>query len=383
VARDRIVVLDILRGMALAGMILVHFHQTMEQPTQGLEDAIGWFIFVAVESKAWGIFAVLFGAGFAIFLRSVESRRQSVVAPYLRRLAGLAIFGVVAEGLFGFHVLLEYAIWGVPLLVVRRWRSSALLLLAALSVSAYSAVSLLNEAQRGSAVTATTPATTDERSAAYEALDAASKATDYPALVRARFHVMGLKYGSLTTYLPGHNFALFLIGLLAFRHGIFTTPLAHRNVLAAGMAFGGAAWAITWVEYLAGAYESASAAKMAALTAFGLLSGQWLCFTYIGATLWLLAAWPAWQGRLVLFAAAGRMALTNYLLQIAALDILASGYGFALRIRPIAHIVGTAALFGALAVFSRVWLSRFRLGPAEWLWRCVTYWCVQPIGRGT
>ena len=71
--------LDILRGLALAGMILVHFHQKMRIEASGLEDLIGWGVWVLVEQKAWGTFAFLFGVGFAILLRRLEARGASVV----------------------------------------------------------------------------------------------------------------------------------------------------------------------------------------------------------------------------------------------------------------------------------------------------------------
>ena len=132
---ERLQALDILRGLALFGMILVHFHQKMRLEVSGLEDLIGWGVWVLVEQKAWAVFAFLFGAGFAILLRRLDARGTPVTAIYLRRLGMLAIFGVVAEVCFGFHILFEYACWGLVLLVVRAWSSRALLWSAALAAS--------------------------------------------------------------------------------------------------------------------------------------------------------------------------------------------------------------------------------------------------------
>ena len=69
-------------------------------------------------------------------------------------------------------------------------------------------------------------------------------------------------------------------------------------------------------------------------TGLGLVQDQWLCFTYIGAVVLLLAYRPVWTARLALFGQAGRMALTNYMVQAAVLDVLASGYGLGLKLRP-------------------------------------------------
>src|SRR4029079_7042780 len=109
---ERIVTLDILRGLALFGMILVHFHQEMEMPATGTEDLVGWAVWIGVESKAWATFAFLFGAGLAILMRNLEARGAHVIPVYLRRMLMLAIFGAAVELLFGFNILIEYALWG-------------------------------------------------------------------------------------------------------------------------------------------------------------------------------------------------------------------------------------------------------------------------------
>ena len=116
---ERIVTLDVLRGLALFGMILVHFHQKMEIPSKGMEDLVGWFVWMGVETKAWATFAFLFGAGFAILMRRAEARGLAVVPLFLRRMLALALIGIAVEALTGFSILVAAAIWGVPLLFIR------------------------------------------------------------------------------------------------------------------------------------------------------------------------------------------------------------------------------------------------------------------------
>ena len=93
-----------------------------------------------------------------------------------------------------------------------------------------------------------------------------------------------------------------------------------------------------------------------------------------------------------LVSSAGRMALTNYLLQIAALDLLFSGYALGLgaiafgvvswlAARPVIGVGAALVCFLAEAVFSALWLRHFQFGPAEWLWRSITYGRRQPIRR--
>lgn len=76
----------------------------------------------------------------------------------------------------------------------------------------------------------------------------------------------------------------------------------------------------------------------------------------------------------------GRMALTNYLTQSLVASTFFFGYGFGnwgvSRVDQMLFVVVLAAL---QIVFSHLWLSRFRYGPMEWLWRAVTYWTIPPM----
>ena len=116
---------------------------------------------------------------------------------------------------------------------------------------------------------------------------------------------------------------------------------------------------------------------------FGLVQDQWLCFTYIGAVVLLLAYRPVWTARLAAFGPPGRMALTNYMFQAAVLDIVSSGYGLDWKLRPYVYVVAAVLLFTVEALFSTAWLERFRFGPLEWVWRTLTYARYQPVRRAT
>src|SRR5262249_55069722 len=114
-------------------MILVHFHEHSREMGGGFEDWIRTAIWRGVEDKSFGTFALLFGAGFALQLRRADARGTPFVLSYFRRLAVLAVFGFIAHAFFGFNVLLTYAVWGVPLLLIRRWSTCALIITAILS----------------------------------------------------------------------------------------------------------------------------------------------------------------------------------------------------------------------------------------------------------
>jgi len=378
-ADERLHALDILRGLALFGMILVHFHQKTRMEATGLEDLIGWGVWVLVEQKAWGTFAFLFGVGFALLLRRLEARRAPVLPIYLRRLATLACFGLIAEVGFGFSILFSYACWGVALLVLRRWSTRALLVTAALAACIRPVVAELTALHAWwSAIPLPPPA----GAALSQAVEAAARQGDYGRLLAARWALFtGTHLHSWQDLLPDVNLALFIIGLLAVRHRVLDEPRRHVRLIVGWMTFGALAWAIAWLVLRNLPATGIPGADWPLQYGLGLVQDQWLCFAYIGAVVLLLAYRPAWTARLRPFGWAGRCALTNYMVQVAVLDVLSSGYGFGLKLRPYVYVVAAVALFSAEAAASGAWLARFRFGPLEWVWRTVTYARRQPLRR--
>jgi uncharacterized protein len=374
---DRLHSLDILRGLALFGMILVHFHQKMRLEVTGPEDLIGWFVYIFVEQKAWGTFAFLFGVGFAVLLRRLEARQQPVAAIYLRRLAVLAVFGLIAEVAFGFTILFTYACWGLVLLLVRRWSTGALL---ATAVLAAMAAPLVAEATALWAWWTGTPLPSRPFGVLAQAVAAAEEHGDYWTVLAARWRLFAATTpGGWRGLLPDTNLPLFIVGLLAVRHRVIDEPLRHKRLIAGWMAFGAASWFAAWVLVPLLPEVSIPGAGWPLAAGLGLIQDQWLCFTYIGTVVLLLAGRPVWNERLGFVGFAGRMALTNYMIQVVVLDMLSSGYGAALKLRPSAYVVAAIVLFAAEVVFSRAWLARFRFGPLEWVWRTATYARRQPL----
>ena len=376
---ERLHALDILRGFALFGMILVHFHQRMRLEAAGVEDLIGWGVSILVEQKAWGTFAFLFGVGFAILLRRLEARGAPVAPTYLRRLAGLAAFGVLAEVGFGFSILFAYACWGVVLLAIRKWSSRALLIAAAVFVSARPIAAELSAVY---AWLTSTSLPTSLSAAFVEAVRITGEQSSYFMLLSARaslfIHSLPQSWHDV---LPDSNLALFTLGFLAVRRGVFDEPLQHVRAIVGWMTFGAVAWASSWLLLQHLPAIGIEGADWPLKNGLGLIQDQWLCLTYIGAVVLLLAYRPVWTTRLALFGYTGRMALTNYMLQIIILDALGSGYGAHLKLRPYFYAVAAALLFAVEVAISRAWLERFRFGPLEWVWRTITYGKVPVLRR--
>jgi len=392
---DRIGELDILRGIALLGMFLVHFNDRAigSDAAAGLSATYQKFIALFFEERFWTMFGILFGVGFAVQLRRAEARGATFAAIYLRRLVALAGFGLVALAVFGFNVLLGYAVWGVPLLLLRKWSLKMLIIALLLSAASGSLFSIARASYRVAAVGETTyrverAAVAAQNRTFNEGNRAAQAAPDYPVVFRARLRHMAWFYVQPFSFLPVNTFTLFLIGVIGFRLGLFDTPGRHQRVILALMAFGAASWAVEgWLFPPSPGQLGSPPVRELTLDhlrqGFGVIRGTWVAFVYIGAVLLFVARKPAWVRTLAPFGWIGRMALTTYMVQIAILDLAFSNYFLHLELTPLRALGAGLALFAVSATVSRWWLSRFHFGPLEWVWRTVTYGRLQPWRVGS
>jgi uncharacterized protein len=394
---DRIAVLDILRGVALLGMFFVHVNLYEATPLGAdpgraaafVERVLGLFF----DERFYAIFGMLFGVGFALQLERADARGRPFLRRYLRRLAALAVFGFIAEGVFGYNVLLGYALWGVPLLLVRRWPVWALVPLVMLCAAARPIDTLIRLTIAGTRpggveqFNARESAEATAFRAARDSLRAAEQSESWSTVVAARIAHMP-KFHRRWSVLPNGSFTLFLLGLIGWKLGLFTRPGERKRLIVALMVTGVASWVVARFVLPFGGPISRPAADAPQLSlalatfarvGFLVIREQWLAFTYVGAILLLVAGNPAWYGRLAAFGWAGRMALTNYMTQVILLDVLFTPHGFGMKVPALLVFPAAIALFFAQAWFSRWWLARFRYGPLEWLWRVVTNWELQPL----
>lgn len=130
---DRLPHLDVLRGFALFGVLLVNFEwftrstQTMllgsDMDVQGLDLWTNRLIEWLAESKFFPLFSMLFGMGFAIMMRRARARGRPFLPVYLRRLFTLALFGVLHVALiWSGDILLTYA--AIALIMILFFRNT-------------------------------------------------------------------------------------------------------------------------------------------------------------------------------------------------------------------------------------------------------------------
>ena len=403
---DRLHVLDILRGFAILGMFIVHFDDNASGggPIGAIiQKAILWF----VTEKSFATFAILFGVSFAIQLYKADARGEDVRWRFLRRLLGVLSFGVLARALSPATTLTTYAISGVWLLFVRRWSKRALLVALLVSMTLNAMWNLAVGSYQWATVGLEranaeyqSPRPNSSRLAARQELRAAEPDTSFLRLAKARVvdlywtktdlwgdwprGSMGVLLGSLSSY----PFMFFLIGLLAVHLGVFEHPTGHRRLLLNVMVIGAVFWAVDQSQLYKTLWPTTwviPAVRLARTVQFWFVFGQppgWgLALTYIGALTLLVAFSKRLERRFTaIFGTVGRMALTNYVLQFPVLAVLFDNYAFGVKsLSPLLALLVAVILFSVLVIFSRWWLARFRLGPAEWVLRSITYGRLQPL----
>lgn len=385
--RERVVVLDVLRGAALLGVLIGNTFLLYSgafvgalhgyQPTR-LDEIAAWTVNLLVQSKAQTLLTFLFGFGFAAQLLRARERGERVVPAYVRRLLAMLGFGALHVALLWWgDVLWTYAVAGFVLLAFHRASNRTRVIAAAILVLVPTAIMAYPE-MRARAFGLLYPP--DAWAAYARELLAAMRGSDHAELLwqHLRFFPV-FSAGGFYSYQPW-LVGRFLLGQVAGalrwfdRDGADHLPV-FRRVLLWGAIAGGAGLTMS-VLGLMGVFRAAPPAawRSVVLALFRELNYLGLAAFYLAAIV-LLFQRPRWRRVLTVLAPAGRMPLTVYLSQSLIMTFLLFGWGLGWneRLAPAGHLALAIAVFAVQLAACTLWLRRFRFGPLEWLWRVAIY----------
>ncbi len=402
---ERIQIVDILRGFALFGILFVNM-TIFSHPIQAIvlpvdpslpwhDRAALWLIHALGEGKFYALFSMLFGLGLFLQMERIEARGGQFVPLYARRLLVLLGIGLIHAFLIWMgDILILYALLGFLLLLFRKAQPRTLLIwvfiLIALPVLFNAGITALvtwasaipeaaSQIEQSFAQTEAQFLADLER--AYQvyangnfAEITAQRVSDYFSVGMAGFVTMGFNV-----------MAMFLLGLYFGKREIFKNLEAHRGLfvrlLVIGLALGltGNLLYATLVMPLSRVYQTW---PLFLATSAQTVGAPLLMLAYVSAFC-LLALHPVWSKRISLLAPVGQMALTNYLTQSIVCTLIFYGYGLGLfgKMGPAFGIGLTIVLYLLQIPLSHWWMKRFYYGPAEWLWRSLTYLKPQPMKR--
>jgi uncharacterized protein len=401
---ERAILPDVLRGFALLGILLMNIEGLVgplaaamtgiDPRLSGIDLWVDATIYVLVQGKFYTLFSLLFGAGFALILLRAQARGSGGGWLYLRRLLVLLAIGLLhALYIWSGDILTVYALIGfVLLLLFRRTPTSRLPKWTAL----FYALPLLlvflfglggQLAQLDPDAAAEFESLMQEQSADMYGLEQAQRAAYGPGGSFAEANAQRWEdfvwLMEMMPLLGPTVLAMFLLGAWFTRSGALLRPAEHLGLYRGlqrwgfGLGLPLALWS-AWVlpNAMPDTLDLVTATASNAMMVANLL----LCLAYL-STIALLLQTPAWAARLAWLAPAGRMALTNYLLQSIVCVGIFYGYGLGYfeQLSRAWQVPFVLALFALQVVLSHWWLARFRFGPAEWLWRSLTYLRPQPM----
>lgn len=385
---NRIKSLDVVRGFALLGILAVNAaffaapFQTAQnpllEPLAVTPDTLwSWFVMhVFFEFKMITLFSMLFGV--SIFLVGGERSDTDRGKVLRRRLAWLFVFGLLHGTLLWYgDILLHYALCGFIVLLMRSWSmrtlfiaGTVLFLLTTGIGGAFSAMMPMAPAE------SLEPMREQMWSPSRETI--ASTIATYqsgalPAL-QANFDVWSEFIFFMVFFMP-RTIALMLIGMALFKSGFFSGA-AKAGVYWLAAAIGAAALALVGWQAQINADMNFEFLHMFSVGNFANNALSPLISLFYASLLILLVKAGAVKFLTHALAAVGQMAFTNYLMQTIIMTTIFNGgrglglFGQVDRVELWGIVVGVWVL---QLIWSPLWLSRYSMGPFEWVWRRLSY----------
>ena len=371
---DRILSLDLIRGVAVLGILLmnaVHFRYggipyrniSAGGSDTGLDWAIAILGEILVDQKFMGIFSLLFGAGIFLFIERAARREKRPTLLNAWRNILLLIIGLIHMVVWEGDVLTAYALSAFVLLLLSRLPSRAMIVLGIVIFLASVIPSLLAQAW----VNTTDVSLAGLWTPGDESLATASVETQsLGGLVLLAYFMRAL--------------GLILVGAGLYRTGFMQGALSdqfYRRMALGGLAVGLSLAALGVVITHAADYGRDVSFIGEVPNTFGTIPASLGYMSLV--VLWQRTRGLAWLKER--FIAVGRMALTNYLAQTAFGVLILTHLLADVEIGRAGVLLFVLAVWALQLLWSPAWLNRFRFGPMEWAWRTGTYRRLQPLRR--
>lgn len=387
---ERYVILDALRGFALLGICMANFPEfslytfllpetVAAMPTAVADRITRYLLYIFVDGKFYTLFSLLFGIGFSIIIRNAERKGTNGFRIFYRRMGMLLLFGFLhLMFIWSGDILMLYALLGMLLPLFRRVSDKKLLgwalffLILPIAMDGVCEMTHTNLALPFIHLQDTYCAKygINEANFAYWLHDAEDYGTVLQflvqgACVRMQEFIIGNRYFKVL--------GLFLIGFYIGRNRIYADLEGRRNLLVKVFRWGltlGLPYSLlyAWSSMSGHPFGNTlhSVCYFISVYPLGFAYASGLCLLYLK---WKEGSIWKW------LAAPGRMALTNYLGQsvIGMFLFYGIGLGWGSTIGLWQTEVIVLAVFLFQMLFSRLWLSGFRFGPLEWIWRMLTY----------
>jgi uncharacterized protein len=380
---ERIVSLDVLRGVAIFGILVINIQDfgypsaARLNPTQygefsGVELAIWLGSHIFFEQKFIALFSLMFGAGVVLFMQSKQAAKRSAMVLHYRRTFVLLLIGLIHAYVFwDGDILTIYALCGF--IVVLFWEEPPrqLLGLGAVFVAIPTVLELTTAFSIG--LGTTHDAWTATEAAIQSEIQAFRGSWLEGFAVRREAALQAQTVQFLSS--SGWRYSgLMLWGMAAYKSGLLTNDWSRQSYWQVAIA--GAVVGFSFVGLGLWMVFSYDWAGGAGILSWGLNNVGALAIAPAYASLVMLYCKSRQSGPLIsVFQAVGRTALSNYLFQTLVATTIFYGWGLGLfgQVDRVGQVGLVLAIWAVQGVLSVLWLQRFEYGPVEWLWRRGTY----------
>ncbi|MFG0292365.1 MAG: DUF418 domain-containing protein [Phycisphaerales bacterium JB050] len=407
---QRIDSIDVLRGLALLGIFVMNiptfalsYYAFFSPPAHGGFEGPDYWAWLGshlfFEMKMMSIFSMLFGAGIVLFSQRIESRRGPgrAAGVHYRRMAWLLAIGMLHAYLIWYgDILVAYALVGMLAYLFRKLPPVILIFIAAMLLPI---PPLLGIAVQSSVEDLRTAA----ESGSEDAVRVWSQVEpmfypDAAALDAERQAILG-SYSDQVRYMAPHTvemqtqvflmwslwrvLSMMLLGMALFKYGVLSAKRSYNFYIAMFVI----SLLIGLPLILVGVNKMHTdnfdaIAFMGVNSAFNAFGSVAVAFAWIALIMLMCKAGALGWVRKAL-AAVGRMAFTNYIMQslFGAVIFYGWGFGYFGQLSRSGLLLVVLMVWMFQIIFSLLWLTRYRMGPLEWLWRSLTYWRIEPIAR--
>ncbi len=417
---DRFVAVDVLRGVAVLGILAMNIYAfTMpfiayQNPllyggSTGLDLGTWVFTHIFFDQKFLPIFAMLFGAGLVMMFERSEQRGTQMTGVYYRRNLWLLIFGMIHAYLIWFgDILFTYSLIGMLIFFFRRRQPrtlliiGSLLLLIGLPINHLMGKSFAIAAKGAAELSAAQDAgetLSDEDAKKLKEWDEGMRAfvtpsaedvekdiethlSSYSEIVVKRVPtVVMMQIFGLFFFVLWRVGGLMLIGMALMKWRVFTAERSLRfYTVQLAVGYGLGLPLVAWSAYTLHRHDFEPLYVFQEGIYFNTLGSVGVALGHVAVV--MLAFKLGWvKGLIDRFAAAGRMAFTNYLSHSLLLTPIFYGYGLGFygKVDRFEQMGIVLVVWALQLWWSPLWLKHFRFGPLEWCWRSLTYWKRQPL----
>jgi len=398
-AKERIVSLDVMRGVALLGILpmniqafsmisAAYMNPTAYGDLHGANYWVWYFCHLLADEKFMTIFSMLFGAGIFLMTSHVEASGRKPAPLHYRRMGWLVLFGLLHSYLLWFgDILFTYGLCGMLAYCYRKMSPRKLI---AYGVGFIAIASILFVWTAWS-LPHMPPAKVEFLRQGLWQPTPEMKAHELAAYRSSWLGEMGQRANdSLTGEVSGFIYLAFwrvegcmLIGMALFKLGVFSAQRPAKlywTFIAAAVLVGFPIIVYGVHHDIAEGWDFRNAFFIG--SQYNYWASMLVSLGWVGATMLVFQS-PSLRPFTKPIAAVGRMAFSNYIFDTVVCTTLFYGFGFGLfgKVSRVTQIEIVLVIWIAQLMLSSIWMRYFQFGPLEWLWRSLTYWKRQPFRK--